>query len=77
MPDFQGGSRRAAAVELSAVDPRRARRAPGAGAGSAEAPASHLGWRDYADDYFHTNDSGHARYAAPFLHALRSAHQGA
>lgn len=70
VPDFQGGRRRAAASELSAVA-RVLTRHPALVPVALEAATSHLGWRDYCPDLFHPSDAGHSRYAAPFLHALQ------
>jgi acyl-CoA thioesterase-1 len=72
VPDFQGGSRRAAAATLSAVAREVLAMHPRLVPVALEAATSHMGWRDYSGDLFHPSDAGHRRYAAPFIHALGS-----
>jgi len=70
VPDFQGGGRRTAAAALSAVAREVLAAHPALVPVPLEAATVAMTFRDYADDFFHPSDAGHARYAAPFLRAL-------
>lgn len=72
VPDFQGGSRRAAAARLSEVVREVLAGHPRLVPVALEAATSHLTWRDYSGDLFHPSDAGYRRYSAAFVRTLHS-----
>lgn len=73
VPDFQGGSRRAAGFVLSRVAREVLDEHPALVPVGLEAATTAMRWRDYSADLFHPGDRGYLRYVEPFWHAAQSA----